>query len=154
MKKKLFERGFLGIFIGLAIEQFLTILYSLASGKGDYFAVIPEFAEAMGSELNAVILQTVLFAVYGIVIGMAGVILGNEKWSIAKQTAIYVAIFGAAWFPVAFVCRWIPHSISGIFAALCSLVAVYILIWAMLHITWKIEIRKMNERIQKNNEAK
>ena len=154
MKKKLFERGFLGIFIGLATERFLTIFISLKSGNGDYMAVKPEFAEAMGSELYAVILQTVLFITYGIVLGMAGVVLGNEKWSIAKQTAIYVAIFGNAWFPVALVCRLIPRSLFGIFVFLCSLVVVYILIWAMLHITWKIEIRKMNKCIQKNNEVK
>ena len=154
MKKKFFERGFWGFFVGLAIEPLLTIFVSLLLGKGDYMIVKPEFAEAMGGELNAVILQTALYGIYGICIGIAGLALGYGKWSIAKQTGIYVAIFGAGWFPVLFVCRWIPHSVSGALAFFGGLAGVYVLLWAMLYISWKINIRKMNKCIQKNSETK
>ena len=154
MKKELFNRGFVGIFVGLALEQIMTIFYSLALGKGNYIAVTPKFAEAMGSELKAVLLQTVLFVIYGIVIGMAGLVLGYGKWSIIKQAGVYVSIFSAVWIPLAYVCHWIKHSIIGVFSCLVAMAVVFISIWALLYITWKIKIRKMNDCIKKRNEEK
>ena len=155
MKKELLNRGFLGIFVGLALEQLVTILYSLAFGKGNYIAVLPGFAEAMGSELNAVLLQTVLYMFYGIALGIAGLVLGYGKWSITKQAGVYVAIFSVGWFPICYVSNMIRHSfVESIFAFFVAIVVVFIIIWAVLYITWKKEIRKMNECIKKREKEK
>ena len=154
MKKELFNRGITGIFVGLALEQIMAIFCSLTFGKGNFIAVKPEFAEAMGSELNAVILQTVLYIIYGIVTGMAGLMLGYGKWSIAKQTGVYVAIFSVGWFPILYVGHWIKHSIIGVFSFFVAIAVVFIIIWALLYISCKKEIRKLNECIKNREKDK
>ena len=60
MAKKLFQQGLLGFPLGIAIGFVITILISLFAGDGAYYPVTPELMDAMGSELNAVMLQTAL----------------------------------------------------------------------------------------------
>ena len=60
MKKKLIQRGLLGIPLGIAIGFVITVVISCWIGDGSFYPVQPKLMETMGSELNAVILQTVL----------------------------------------------------------------------------------------------
>ena len=59
MKKKIINRGLLGFPLGIAIGYIVSILVSLYAGDGMFHFAKPELVEKVGSELNAVILQTV-----------------------------------------------------------------------------------------------
>ena len=65
MKKEILKRSLFGAPLGIAIGVIITIIISLTVGDGRYYAVVPELVNDMGSEINAVILQTVLCIVYG-----------------------------------------------------------------------------------------
>ena len=65
MKKKIINRGLLGFPLGIAIGYIVSILVSLCAGDGMFHFAKPELVEKVGSELNAVILQTVLSGILG-----------------------------------------------------------------------------------------
>lgn len=92
MKKKLILRGLLGIPVGIALGSVITVLISACMGDGLYHPVAPELTETAGSELNAVVLQTVLCAVMGAGFAAASVIWEIDVWSLAKQSGVYFAV--------------------------------------------------------------
>ena len=60
MKKELLLRGLLGIPLGIAIGHLITVFSSLFWGTGAFYPCMPAFAAQVGSEAQAVLLQTAL----------------------------------------------------------------------------------------------
>lgn len=65
MKKKIILRSLVGAPVGLALTVFITVVISLAVGDGNYYPVVPQLVEECGSELKAMILQTICSLLYG-----------------------------------------------------------------------------------------
>lgn len=61
MKKQVFLRGLLGFPLGIAMGYIITIIVSMIWAQGYYSACVPSLIEAMGNEINAVILQTIVW---------------------------------------------------------------------------------------------
>ena len=114
MKKKALIRGLIGFPGGVTICLVITIIESLIVGDGRFYACVPEFLELVGSEIMAVILQTVLAGLVGSVYGAASVIWELEGWSIAKQSGIFFAIAAVTMMPISYLLNWMEHSIAGI----------------------------------------
>ena len=113
MKKEILKRSLFGAPLGIAIGVIITIIISLTVGDGRYYAVVPELVNDMGSEINAVILQTVLCIVYGAAWAGASVVWDAEGWSLLKMTLVHLAIASVATFPIAYFARWMPHTLGG-----------------------------------------
>ena len=64
MRKKIILRSLLGMPIGMTISYLITILVSLAMADGNYYPVVPELTQACGSEMTAILFQT-LFSCCG-----------------------------------------------------------------------------------------
>ena len=65
MKKKLIGRGLLGFPVGIAIGYVITVIISICIGDGFFYPVTPELVNKMGSELNAILIQTALSGIMG-----------------------------------------------------------------------------------------
>ena len=63
--KKIIQRGIVGIFVGFAIGQIITIIISLSLGTGEYVACAPEFIALVGNEAMAVAIQALLCGIMG-----------------------------------------------------------------------------------------
>ncbi len=66
MKKAIISRALMGFPAGIAIGQCISLLVSAILGQGTFEACMPSFVAAMGSELAAVALQTLLCGVLGL----------------------------------------------------------------------------------------
>ena len=88
MKKKLIGRGVIGFPVGIAIGYVITVIISICIGDGFFHPVTPELVNKMGSELNAVLIQTGLSGIMGTGFAMASVIWEIDSWSLAKQSGI------------------------------------------------------------------
>ena len=106
MKKKIFLRGILGFPIGVAIGYVITILLSLIFANGYYSPCVPDLIKVTGSEINAVILQTLLTGILGVVFSASSVIWELNDWSIAKQTGVYFLIISFAMMSIAYFSLW------------------------------------------------
>lgn len=152
MLKKVLLRCLFGAPIGLAIGTVITIIISLTVGDGVYYAVVPELIADCGSEINAVVFQSVLSLIYGAAWAGASVIWENERWSILKQTVIHLIICSAATFPIAYFARWMPHNANGVLLYFGIFVVIYIVIWLSQYSSMKKKVQQINERLNNKSE--
>ena len=92
MKRQIILRGILGIPVGITIGYLIAIVISFIWAEGYYAPCAPDLVEAMGNEINGVILQTLLSGLLGAGFAAGSVIWEIESWSIVKQTAVYFGI--------------------------------------------------------------
>lgn len=148
MNKKLAVRCMIGAPLGLAISTIITIAISLAIGDGNYYAVVPELAADCGTELKAVLLQTVSAMLYGAVWAGASLIWEQERWSLLRQTVTHLVICSIATFPIAYFLRWLEPNLAGIAKYFGIFFGIYLLVWLCQYSNIKRRIRQINEKMQ------
>ena len=112
MKKKMLLRGVLGIPLGISISYVISIITSFIYGNGKFFVCSPLLIEYAGYEINAVVLQTVLSALLGMIFAGGSVVWDMEQWSIAKQTGIYFTrLCDLFWNICCYLCCYVAYSI-------------------------------------------
>ena len=151
MKKKMMKRIWIGLPVGIAIGYIITLIISACIGDGSFYPVAPEFAEKMDSELNAVILQTVLCGALGVGFAAASVIWELDSWSLAKQSGVYFLVIGIILLPIAYVTNWMQHSVVGFLSYIGIFVGIFIAAWLSQYLCWKQRIKKMNDRVRHGN---
>ncbi|MBR2807397.1 MAG: DUF3021 domain-containing protein [Oscillospiraceae bacterium] len=147
MKKKILLRCLLGAPLGLAISTIITIFISYAMGDGSYYAVVPELVRDCGSEINAVALQAVCSLLYGAAWAGASLIWEADGWSLLKMTVTHLLICSLATFPVAYLMRWMDHSLSGIALYFGIFLATYAVIWITQYSAMKRKIDELNSSL-------
>lgn len=147
MKKKIIRRGLLGIPLGMALGDVITITSSLIWGQGEYVPCIPYFVEMIGSESCAVALQAVLCAVIGAAFAMASVIWEIDHWSIAKQTGLYFIITASVMMPVAYIAGWMERSVEGAVIYFLIFVCFFAAVWLSQYAVMRYKIGKMNRNL-------
>lgn len=152
VKKKTIRRGLFGLPIGIAIGFVITLIISACVGDGSFYPVAPELIGAMGNELNAVILQTVLCAIMGAGFAAASVIWELDSWSLAKQSGIYFLIISIITLPVAYFANWMKHSLAGVLSYAGIFTAIFVVVWISQYLLWKRNIKRMNALV--SEEAK
>lgn len=148
MKKKVLLRGVFGFPLGIAIGYVITILISLKWGQGYYSPCVPELIDCMGSEINAVIVQTVLCGLLGAAFGASSIIWEIDSWSIVKQTGVYFTITSIVMLPFAYVMFWMEHSVKGFLSYFGIFAAIFIFIWLIQYLIGKYTVTKMNSKLK------
>lgn len=149
MKKKIILRGVLGIPLGITIGCLITIFHSLVWANGNYSPCTPELIAATGSEINAVIVQTLFCALLGISFAAGSVIWEIESWSIVRQTGIYFVVLSVTMMPIAYLSYWMEHSIKGFLSYAGIFVLIFIIIWIIQFAIVKYNVKKMNANLYK-----
>ena len=147
MKKQALQRGALGFPLGIAIGYIITIVISLGLGQGHYQSVKPELVAAMGSEMSAVLLQTILCGILGASFTGASVVWEVENWSIVKQTGAYLLITVSTALPIAYFTYWMSHSLVGFLAYFGTFIGIFFIAWIIQYLIWKNRLGKINTKI-------
>lgn len=148
MKKKIILRGAIGIPTGITIGYLITIFTSLVWGEGYYSPCTPELIFIIGNEINAVILQTILCALLGVVYAASSVLWEIEHWSIAKQTSIYFLISSFVMMPTAWLLFWMEHTVTGFLSYAGIFVIIFIFIWLTQYLINMRDVKKINEKLK------
>ena len=151
MKKEFVLRVFIGLIGGIVISYLITIGISLVIGDGSYYPCVPNLIERFGNEVTAIIIQTVLSAVLGAGFAGSSIIWEMDEWSLLKQTSIYFGIVSVLMMTIAYICEWMEHSVKGVLSYFGIFFAIFIVIWIVQYLIWKIRISKIKEGIQRNN---
>lgn len=147
MKKKILLRGILGIPIGITIGHLITIFISLGLANGYYSPCVPELISMMGSEIRAVIVQSVFSGILGAGFAASSVIWEIDHWSLVKQTGIYFAIVSLLMLPIAYLAYWMEHSVVGFLSYFGIFILIFAMIWAIQFAIGKYNVKKMNEKL-------
>ncbi len=147
MRNKIIMRSLLGFPAGIVIGYLITILGSLILANGYYSPCVPELISAVGNEINAVVLQTLLSGILGSGFAASSVIWQMDNWSIVKQTGIYFFIISVIMLPVAYFAYWMEHSAVGFLIYFGIFILIFVIIWIIMFIIGKQDVRKMNEKL-------
>jgi len=147
LKKKIFHRILIGFPIGISIGNLIMILISLRWANGYYSPCVPDLITAMGNEINAVIIQTVLCGLLGIGFSASSVIWEIEHWSIVKQTGIYFLIISVIMLPIAYFMYWMEHSVTGFVSYFGIFILIFAVMWIIQFITGKYNVKKINKKL-------
>ncbi len=147
MKKRILIQSLVGASIGLNISFLITIAISLTVGDGTYYPVVPALTSECGSEIKAVLLQTVLSLLYGAFWGGASIVWKIEEWSLLKQTIVHLLFTSIGTFPVAYACYWMPRDRTGIIVYFSIFIGIYLFIWLTQYMGIKRRIQEMNDKI-------
>lgn len=147
MRKKLVLRCLAGAPLGLTISVVITLAISLAIGDGCYYPVVPELAAACGSELAAVLLQTVISMLYGALWAGASIVWEREHWSLLRQTMTHLAVCSIATLPIAYLLRWMEPTAAGIAKYFGIFFGIYLLVWLWQYGNIKRRLRQINEKM-------
>ena len=151
MKKEFVLRVFIGLLGGIVSSDLITIGISLVISDGSYYPCVPSLIERFGNEITAIIIQTVLSAVLGAGFAGSSIIWEMDEWSLLKQTSIYFGIVSVLMMTVAYICEWMEHSVKGILSYFGIFFAIFIVIWIVQYLIWKVRVSKIKEGIQKKN---
>ena len=138
MKKRFWKMAALGFLLGVAVNSLIS---ALAAGGSP---VAPELLERIGSLRWAMLLEFVLVGVCGAAC-MAGTVLYDaERLPLAAATALHCAICVGLFIPMALFLGWCSSAAEVLIMAGCQLF-VFFLIWLILYIRYRKEIRQLNE---------
>lgn len=146
--KKIIARALLGMPVGITIGYLITVVISVIMGGGEYYPCVPDFTDTVGSEINAVVIQTILCAVMGAGFGAASLIWEAESWSIARQTGTAFAAYSLLMLPAAYIAQWMEHSVAGVLSYFGIFAASFVVVWLVQFAAWKIRINKINSVIR------
>jgi len=147
MKKKALLRGLLGFPLGIAIGYVITIVLSLIIGDGSYSPSVPSLVVEVGSEIGAVVLQTVLCGLLGASFSAASAIWEAERWSIARQTGIYFLVISITMLPIAYFAHWMERTVAGFLFYFGIFTAVFAVVWVVQYFIWKVKLNRINQKI-------
>lgn len=146
--KKILLRSLIGAPIGVTVSLIITAVISMLIGDGNYYPVVPSAIDSFGSEMTAVLVQTILSFVYGAAYGGASVIWESE-WSILKMTLAHLLICSVATLPIAYVMHWMKHSPQGILRYFAIFFGIYFVIWLSQYAGMRKKINEINQGLSK-----
>ena len=153
MKKSLITRSLIGFAIGAVVVHIITLLVNYF-GRGQYLICMPELTERLGLA-GAIIVQTVLAAIFGMIAFGGTCLFDIEKWSLLRASVAHCALILVAYIIVGLLLHWFSFNIIPMLIMVGIMIFVYALIWLIMYAVWKREIRQMNrlaEEYKKNAE--
>ena len=119
------------------------IAYLTADMSGGSRFVSGLLIARVGSEATAFLLQTLLSGAIGAA-GCGGMSLYEiEHWSMLRIIAVHSLLIYSVFIPSAFFLGWIPSAV-GLIVMVCIMEAGYFIIWAVMWLRYKVQIKELN----------
>lgn len=144
--KKAGLRALIGAPVGMAISTIIAVLDSWFIGDGKFYAVVPELAADLGSEIGAVTIQVLCSMLFGAAFAGASVIWDTD-WNLTKMTVIHFLICSAATFPIAYLLRWMDHTAGGVLKYFGQFLAIYVAIWIIQYMRLRRNVNALNKKV-------
>ena len=145
--KKAGLRALIGAPVGMAISTIIAVLDSWFIGDAKFYAVVPELAADLGSEIGAVTIQVLCSMLFGAAFAGASVIWDTD-WNLTKMTVIHFLICSAATFPIAYLLRWMDHTAGGVLKYFGQFLAIYVAIWIIQYMRLRQNVNALNKKVK------
>ena len=142
--KKIVSRVLYSFPIGISCSVGISLLLSLIFGEGKYYPFASPLVLFTGSEVKAMLMQTILSGILGSVFGGMSFIWEMERWSILKQTALYFLSVSIPMMGISYLLYWMEHSLSGFLLYFLIFVMVFIVVWLFNLAVYWFKLRRMN----------
>ncbi len=147
VKKNIIKRAILGFMTGIFVGHTISILESLITHDGNFYAVSAALVDLAGTNLGAVIIQYFLTGIMGAVFASSSVIFEMDEWSLLRQTITHFVIVSVLSYIAGFLCRWFPHTVVSTLIWFGVFIVVYIIFWVCFMLYYKNKVKKINEAL-------
>jgi hypothetical protein len=147
MKRQQISKPVIGLVSGSVIVHILTLLVNYFS-RGEWLLCMPELVESMGWS-RAIIMQTVLGGLFGMVSYGGTCFFDIEKWSLLRASLVHCLSILITDLIVGGILHWFSFHLISILIVSGSVILIYILIWLALYSHWKRQMREMNTLTKK-----
>lgn len=152
--KKISIRFVVGGAVGILLGYLIALSVSLGMSEGEYIPAMHSLQALCKTELQAVLVQTLLTALIGIVFAQAGFLFELEHWSFLKQCVVHFFATVIFYLPFSMIC-WFPLQWESLAGILCSVLLTYSITYVINYKLWCREIARINELVlQKRREEK
>ena len=145
--KKIVSRVLYSFPIGISCSVGISLFLSLLFGEGKYYPFAASLVFFTGSEVKAMLLQTMLSGILGSVFGGMSFIWEIERWSILKQTAVYFLSVSIPMMGISYLLYWMEHSLNGFLLYFLIFVMVFIVVWLLNFAIYWFKVRRINEEL-------
>ena len=148
--KDLIRLAVVGFVLGIIIGDILVVAFTASEGIS---LAAPELIEEFGY-VPAVILQTLLSGVLGCICFGATIVYYKDEYSILEATCIHMVIAFCTLIPVSNFLWWTGRVMEGNIVVLAMGVCAYVMIWFSVYMSYRIQIQKINEALERRNSGK
>lgn len=145
--KKIVSRVLYSFPIGISCSVGISLFLSLLFGEGKYYPFAASLVSFTGSEVKAMLLQTMLSGILGSVFGGMSFIWEIERWSILKQTAVYFLSVSIPMMGISYLLYWMEHSLNGFLLYFLIFVMVFFVVWLFNFAIYWFKVRRINEEL-------
>ena len=102
-----------------------------------------------GSDITSIVIQTLLSGLLG-AISMGGVnVYDIEKWPLLQCTVVHYLMIEVSYIVIASILGWYG-SLMELLIIMGIQLLVFMIIWVILYLRWKAQIRELNELLKMN----
>ena len=145
--KKIISRVLYSFPIGISCSVGISLFLSLLFGEGKYYPFAASLVFFTGSEVKAMLLQTMLSGILGSVFGGMSFIWEIERWSILKQTAVYFLSVSIPMMGISYLLYWMEHSLNGFLLYFLIFVMVFFVVWLFNFAIYWFKVRRINQKL-------
>ena len=146
MRRKLLKMAGIGFALGMIMGNGIAWL-------ADGTVVNPVLVNALGSRAGSVLIQTLLSGLLGAV-AMGGTLLYDlERWPLLAVSVCHYGMIEAAYAAAALLLGWV-RSGTELLIMMAVQLAVYLVIWLIMFLRYKAEVRRMNELLRESKNGK
>lgn len=145
--KKIVSRVLYSFPIGISCSVGISLFLSLLFGEGKYYPFAASLVFFTGSEVKAMLLQTMLSGILGSVFGGMSFIWEIERWSILKQTAVYFLSVSIPMMGISYLLYWMEHSLNGFLLYFLIFVMVFFVVWLFNFAIYWFKVRRINQKL-------
>jgi hypothetical protein len=145
--KKIVSRVLYSFPIGISCSVGISLFLSLLFGEGKYYPFAAPLVSFTGSEVKAMLMQTILSGILGSVFGGMSFIWEIERWSILKQTAVYFLSVSIPMMGISYLLYWMEHSLNGFLLYFLIFVMVFFVVWLFNFAIYWFKVRRINEEL-------
>lgn len=145
--KKIVSRVLYSFPIGISCSVGISLFLSLLFGEGKYYPFAASLVFFTGSEVKAMLLQTMLSGILGSVFGGMSFIWEIERWSILKQTAVYFLSVSIPMMGISYLLYWMVHSLNGFLLYFLIFVMAFFVVWLFNFAIYWFKVRRINQEL-------
>lgn len=145
--KKIVSRVLYSFPIGISCSVGISLFLSLLFGEGKYYPFAASLVFFTGSEVKAMLLQTMLSGILGSVFGGMSFVWEIERWSILKQTAVYFLSVSIPMMGISYLLYWMEHSLNGFLLYFLIFVMAFFVVWLFNFAIYWFKVRRINQEL-------
>ncbi|MDD7464684.1 MAG: DUF3021 domain-containing protein [Actinomycetaceae bacterium] len=135
----------IGVTIGTTIELIFSYIFSYIAGAG-YSPGVPAFLEQFQNSNNAVLIERMIYALYGVVCAFAGILYKNQTRPLVLTSAMHFGIILITGLAAGAYLKWWTSGIE-LLGIIGTIAVVYLLIWLGIFLSTRAEVKRINNQL-------